>query len=148
MAKRDIAKWDPFRDLISLKDDFDRIFKEYLGILPEKGEEVWFPAVDIKETRDNIIVSAELPGMKKEDIKVTIHGDQLSVSGERKLEKEEKDETYHRIERAYGKFQRVITLPVEVAENKIKASYEHGVLKINLPKSEKSKPKEIEVSVK
>ena len=149
MARKDIARWDPFSELLSLKDDFDRIFRDFMGFYPaETLREGWLPPVDIKETPDNIVVSVEVPGMKKEDIKVVLNGNQLTISGERKMEKEEKDETYHRIERAYGKFQRTITLPVELDESKVKASYEQGVLRITLPKAEKAKPKEIKVEVK
>jgi len=144
---KDIVRWDPFRELLSLRDEFDRIFKEYFA-LPEKREEGWFPSLDMKEDAENIIVNVEIPGMKKEDIKVTLRGDQLIITGERKFEKEKKDETYHRIERSYGKFQRIITIPVEVDQSKIKATYENGVLSITLPKTEKEKPKEIEISLK
>ena len=149
MARKDIARWDPFADLLSLKDDFDRIFREFMGFYPaETLREGWLPPVDIKETPENILVSVEVPGMKKEDIKVVLNGNQLTISGERKMEKEEKNETYHRIERSYGKFQRAITLPVELDESKVKASYEQGVLTITLPKAERAKPKEIKVEIK
>lgn len=144
---KDLARWDPFKELLSLRDEFDRIFKEYF-IRPEKVDEEWFPMLDMKEDSENILVNIEVPGMRKEDIKVTLRGNQLLVSGERRFEKEKKDETYHRIERSYGKFQRIITIPVEVEQSKIKATYENGILSITLPKTEKEKPKEIEISLK
>lgn len=146
MAK-DLVRWDPFKELLSLRDEFDRIFKEYF-IRPENVDEGWFPMADMKEDSENVVVNVEVPGIKKEDIKVTIRGNQLVVTGERKFEKEKKDETYHRIERSYGKFQRIITIPVEVDQSKIKATYENGILSITLPKTEKEKPKEIEISLK
>lgn len=144
---KDLARWDPFKELLSLRDEFDRIFKEYF-IRPEKMDEEWFPMLDMKEDAESIVVNIEVPGVKKDDIKVTLRGNQLIVTGERKFEKEKKDETYHRIERSYGKFQRVITIPVEVDQSKIKATYENGILSITLPKTEKEKPKEIEISLK
>lgn len=144
---KDLARWDPFKELLSLRDEFDRIFKEYF-IRPEKIDEEWFPMLDMKEDSESIVVNIEVPGVKKDDIKVTLRGNQLIVTGERKFEKEKKDETYHRIERSYGKFQRVITIPVEVDQSKIKATYENGILSITLPKTEKEKPKEIEISLK
>ncbi len=144
---KDLARWDPFKELLSLRDEFDRIFKEYF-MRPEKIDEEWFPMLDMKEDAESIVVNIEVPGVKKDDIKVTLRGNQLIVTGERKFEKEKKDETYHRIERSYGKFQRVITIPVEVDQSKIKATYENGILSITLPKTEKEKPKEIEISLK
>ncbi|RKZ27524.1 Hsp20/alpha crystallin family protein [bacterium] len=147
MRKRDLIRWDPFRDMLSIKEDFDRLFEDWFGRVSER-EEMWYPLVDVKETENEIVVSAEVPGMKKEDIKVSLLGDQLIISGERKMEREEKNATYHRIERSYGKFERRITLPCEVEENKVKATYKDGVLTVTLPKSEKVKPREISVEVK
>ncbi len=144
---RELARWDPFKELLSLRDEFDRVFKEFF-VRPERVEEEWFPLLDMKEDAENLIVNLEVPGMRKEDIKVTLRGNQLMITGERKFEKEKKDETYHRIERSYGKFQRIITIPVEVDQSKIKATYENGVLTITMPKTEKEKPKEIEISLK
>ncbi len=144
---RELARWDPFKELLSLRDEFDRVFKEFF-VRPERVEEEWFPLLDMKEDAENLIVNLEVPGMRKEDIKVTLRGNQLMITGERKFEKEKKDETYHRIERSYGKFQRIITIPVEVDQSKIKATYENGVLAITMPKTEKEKPKEIEISLK
>jgi len=145
---KDLTKWDPFRDILSVKEGFDRLMEDYFGRFPEKvGEEAWYPIADIKETSDEIIVSAEIPGMKKSDIKLTLSDNQLTIQGEKKMEKEEKNETYYRIERAYGKFKRVIPLPIEVEEAKVSATYKDGVLHIKLPKSEKSKKKKIDIEV-
>jgi HSP20 family protein len=104
--------------------------------------------MDIEETKNDIIVKAEIPGMKKDDIKIQISGDMLTISGERKHEEETKDKTYHRIERMYGQFQRVLRLPTEVQSGKTKAAYENGLLTITVPKAEEVKPKEIAIEVK
>jgi HSP20 family protein len=107
----------------------------------------WSPFVDITEDDKEYLVKAELPEMKKEEIKINVHEDVLSISGERKYEKEEKGKKYHRVERAYGSFVRSFTLPEDADGSKINADYKDGVLKIHLPKSEKAKPKAIEVKV-
>ncbi len=145
MAKH-LTSWDPFREMVSLRDELDRLFDSVFGRLPrERGETYWAPPVDIEETEDAIIVRAELPGMNKDDIKVSLSGDTLTIAGERKMESEKKGKTYYRIERAYGKFQRTVTLPAEVESDKAKASYKAGVLELVFPKSEKSKAKEITI---
>jgi HSP20 family protein len=142
-----INPWRPFRDL----EEWDRRFDDLLGRplwrLPveEKG---WMPAVDVFEKKDSFIVKAELPGMKDEDIDVSVVGDTLSIKGEKKTETEVKDEDYYRCERSYGSFYRSIPLPSNVDANKIEASFEDGVLEVTLPKSAKVKPKKISVSAK
>jgi len=103
--------------------------------------------MDIEETKDELVVKAEIPGMTKEDIKIQITADVLSISGERHHDEDTKDKTYHRIERTYGKFQRIIRLPTEVQSGKTKAAYENGVLTIRIPKSEEVKPREIAIEV-
>ncbi len=145
MAKH-ITTWDPFREVSSIRDELDRFFDSLFGRFPrERGETFWAPPIDIEETDEAIVIRAELPGMNKEDIKVNLSGDTLTISGERKQEAEKKGRTYYRIERAYGKFQRTITLPAEVEGEKAKASYKAGVLELVLPKSEKAKAKEITI---
>ncbi len=146
-----IKRWEPFGELFSLRDDIDRLFDEYFGKSPEKADgALWYPALDISETEDGYQIEMDVPGIPKDDIKLSLRDNQLTISGERKSEKKEesKDKTYHRIERYYGKFQRTIALPNEVDANKIKAEYKDGVLKISLPRAEKSKPKEIKIDVK
>jgi HSP20 family protein len=142
-------RWDPFREVGSIRDEIDRVLDSFLDRLPiRKGkEEPWLPLIDLEESKDELLVRAELPGMKKEDIKISISGDNLTLQGERELKKEDKDKTFHRIERSYGRFERVIPLPAEIEIDKIKAIYEEGVLHISLPKSEKVKPKEIYIDV-
>jgi HSP20 family protein len=107
----------------------------------------WSPLVDISEDEKEYLVKAELPDIKKEDIKLSVHDNVLSISGERKYEKEEKGKKYHRVERTYGSFLRSFTLPEDADASKIAAESKDGILKVHLPKSEKAKPKSIEVKV-
>ncbi len=149
MSDKLIKRWDPFRELISLREDMDRLFNAFFGKpIAEESEGIWIPVIDIEEDNENFIVSAELPGLKKEDVKISVRGNLLTISGERKQEAETKNKTYHRVERMYGKFSRTISLPSDVDVNKIKAVYKDGVLHITLPKPETMKPKEIEVEIK
>lgn len=146
-----IRKWEPFGDMLSLREEIDGLFNDFFRRVPSEGfphEGLWHPALDIEETKEAFKLSAELPGMKKEDIKISFSDGRLSIEGERAFEKEEKDKTFHRIERSYGKFRRMISLPREVEADKAKASYEQGILTITLPKSDKAKPKEIGITVK
>jgi HSP20 family protein len=107
----------------------------------------WSPLVDIMEDEKEYLIKAELPDMKKEDVKLTVENDVLTISGERKYAKEEKGEKYHRIERAYGSFLRSFSLPEDADGSKVSADYKDGMLKVHLPKSERAKPKAIEVKV-
>ncbi len=144
----EILPWRARRELESLRKEMDRLwesfFGERIGLEPIEG---WAPALDVTETKDNLVVKAELPGVDPKDVEITLSGNVLSIKGEKKQEKEEKDEDYHLVERRYGSFVRTIRLPVEVAEDKIEASYKNGILKIVLPKSEKAKKKEIKIKV-
>ena len=148
-----IKKWKPLKDLELLQKRLDKFFEDPFFPLASRFfeeslmEGEWQPAVDISEDKNNFYINAEIPGMKKEDIKIEIQGDQLVISGERKLEKEEKKENYHRIERYYGNFCRSFVLPDTVAKDKISATYKDGILQIKLPKTEKAKPKAIEIKV-
>ncbi|MDZ7261227.1 MAG: Hsp20/alpha crystallin family protein [candidate division KSB1 bacterium] len=144
-----IVRWRPFfSEMESLRRDMDRLFDSFFRRYPE--EEVaatWQPLVDIAETKDDFIVTAEVPGMSKDDVKISLTNNVLTLKGEKKEEKEIKDKNFHRVERCYGSFQRSFTLPTEVQADKVKASYKDGVLKITLPKKEEVKPKEIAVTV-
>ena len=146
------ARWNPWKELEEMEKRLSTIF----GRAPvttggEKKEAIavaeWSPLVDITEDEKEYLVKAELPEMKKDEIKINVQNDVLSISGERKYEKEEKDKKYHRVERAYGSFMRSFTLPEDADGSKVNAEYKDGVLKIHLPKSEKAKPKTIEVKV-
>jgi HSP20 family protein len=127
-----------------LLDTLDRWFDELR--LPEFASEKFIvPAFDVSETDEHIIVKADLPGVDVKDIDISIVGNVLTVKGEKKQEKEEKGESYHRIERSYGRFSRSISLPAEVNPEAVEAVYKDGVLKLTIPKAEKSKPKKIEI---
>lgn len=148
MADKYLSRWEPFRDMLSLRADMDRLFNSLFGRGPGEKEGFWAPIVDIEEDNENIMVKAEIPGMKKEEIKVSVQGNMLTITGERKQESEVKDKTYHRVERSYGKFSRTISLPTDVETDKVKASYKDGILNITLPKPEAIKPKHIDVEIK
>ena len=107
----------------------------------------WTPSLDVSETKNNIVVKAEAPGVDPKDIDISLMGDVLTIKGEKRQEKEEKDQNYHRVERSYGVFTRSVRLPQEVQSDKIEASYKNGILKITLPKSEEAKKKEIKIKV-
>ena len=144
-----LVRWRPFGDLCNLQDDFSRMFEGFFERGARQSEDggVWMPATDIQETKDDVVVSVEIPGMKKDEIKVTVQDNILTIRGEKKQEKEEKDINYHRIERNYGSFTRSFSLPTSVQADKISAIYEAGVLRVMLPKAEEAKPKEIPITV-
>ena len=142
----EITPWRPLRELSNLRREMDDLWRNLTGekeFLPMKGE--WMPAVDVSETKDSLIVKAEIPGMESKDIDISLSGDLLTIKGEKKQKTEEKKENYHRIETRYGAFSRTIRVPVPVNSEKIKASYDNGVLKITLPKKEEVKAKQIEI---
>lgn len=147
MNDKSMKRWEPFRDLVTMRDDMDRLFDVFFGVQPQDMEDLWRPAIDIEENNGNLMVRAEIPGMKKEDIKVSVKEDMLTISGERKRENETKDKTFHRIERSYGQFRRMIRLPATVDADKVKATYKDGVLNVTLPKPESMKPKNIDVEI-
>jgi HSP20 family protein len=132
-----------------LRDEIDRFFGVPLAELARRAQVFtgWTPALDVYEDKDNVYVKAELPGMKREEIELTLHDGVLSISGERKGETKREDAETHRVERFFGRFQRTVTLPTPVANDKVKADYKDGVLSIKLPKTEESKPKRIDVNV-
>jgi HSP20 family protein len=125
--------------LTNLQDELDRLFGSQ--------SEFWAPALDVQEDKDNFVIRTELPGLKREDIEVSLQDGTLVISGERKVEKVEEGVEVHRQERYYGKFQRVLTLPAPVTADKVKAQYKDGILTVTLPKTEEAKPKQIDVSV-
>lgn len=147
-TRPELATWPTFGRLSNLREELDRLFEAPLGELGRASQLLsgWTPALDIGEDKDNIVVKAELPGMKKEEIEVSLHDGCLSISGERKAEEKVKDAEVYRAERFVGRFQRTVTLPAAVAADKVNAQYRDGVLTITLPKSEEAKPKQITVS--
>jgi len=145
----ELANWPAFGQLTTLRDEIDRLFEAPFAGLAHASSLLsgWSPALDLHENKDEIIVKAELPGMKKENIEVTVHDGVLSISGERKGEDKFENAEIHRTERFFGRFQRTVSLPARVAQDKVKAEYKDGVLTVTLPKTEEAKPKQIDVQV-
>ena len=144
-----VVRWDPFRDLNMLQDRMNRLFED--ASRNWKSDEpasttTWSPAVDIFETESEIVVKAEVPGMERKDITLNLENNVLTLKGERRFLKEAKEENYHRIERSYGGFSRAFSIPATVDEEKIRADYQDGVLKIVLPKKEQLRPKQIKIT--
>ena len=137
----------PFGELNRIRSEINRIFEDPFALMTRGTGflEAWEPAVDIYEDKDQFTVKAELPGLKKEEIDVALHGNTLTIAGERKQEQERKEGDTYRSERYFGRFQRNITLSAPVDSNKIQASYKDGVLTIVLPKSEEAKAKQIQI---
>lgn len=144
--------WDPVRDLSSIQEKMNQLFEDTFsrtrGRDEALGKGMWTPAVDIFETEEAVVVKAEIPGVERDQIAVEIKDGILTLHGERKFEKEVKEENYHRIERAYGTFHRSFSLPSSVDEEKISAKFKEGVLEVTLPKKERAKPKQIKVDVR
>lgn len=143
-----IIRWRPLGEMDSLRHEMNKLFDNFFhGDVESEKSLNWYPVVDIKETKDDYIVAAEVPGISKDDIKINISENTLTIKGDKNEEKKEQDHNYHRIERRYGSFQRSFTLPNQIQGNKVKASYKDGVLTISLPKKEEVKPKEIPITV-
>ena len=144
-----LSSWPTFGRLSDLRDEIDRLFDAPLSQLGNTASVFggWTPAVDVFEDKNNVTVKAELAGMKKEDIEVTLHDGTLSIAGERKTEKKVEEAGLYRSERFFGRFQRAVTLPSPVDGSKVKAEYKDGILTVTLPKTEEAKPKQIDVNV-
>ncbi|WP_333655495.1 Hsp20/alpha crystallin family protein [Dissulfurispira sp.] len=149
-----IVKWSPLKELEEMRKDMDRLFGEFFSpitrrrrgwLKPEMG--VIVPNIDMYDRKNEIVVKAELPGVAKEDIDLTITKDSLTLKGEARKEEEIKEEDYYAAEISYGSFTRTIALPAEVDSEKAKASFKNGVLEIVLPKREEARPKEIKIEV-
>lgn len=143
----EITPWRPFRELSAFRKEMDDLWNRFFGETPfrQAFSHEWAPSVDISETKDNVLVKAELPGLEAKDIDVSMSGDVLNIKGEKKKEAEKKDEHYHCCERYTGSFQRSFRLPVGVQSDKVKATFKDGVLTVTLPKAEKAKKKQIEI---
>jgi len=150
------TQWDPFQDLRSVQDErtryqMDSLFAPTLGLFGQRQDAalpstpVWAPALDISERKDAYLVSVELPGVKLEDLEITLDDGMLTIQGERSFADDSSEQQYHRIERRYGAFRRSITLPAHVMADMVEASFEDGVLQIVVPKAEEAKPKRIQV---
>jgi HSP20 family protein len=143
-----ITRWDPFRELAQLQDRVNRVFQEANAVRDEGLTTSSFvPPVDIYETEQNIVLKVEVPGVEQKDLDIRIENNTITIRGERKFEKEVKEENFHRVERRYGSFQRSFSLPNTVNTENVTADYENGLLKVTLAKRAEAKPKQIKVNV-
>jgi len=150
-----LVKWNPAKDLLDLEREFNKMFNRYndkFGLEKELDEEfenaVWSPLTDIVENDNEYVMKMDIPGVKKEDVKISYSNGEIRISGERKHEEEKKDAKYHRVERTFGKYYRSFLLPDHIKEDKIEAEFKDGQLTITVPKADEIKPKEIAVKVK
>jgi len=144
-----ILRWHPWREFGSLRREMDNVFDNFVGRHYDRdwASGTWQPSVDLVENDDNFQVTAELPGMKKEDVTLNLVNNVLTLKGEKKTEREVKEDKYYRLERSAGSFQRSFSLPVDVQTDKVTAEFKDGVLKVTLPKKEEVKPKAIPIKV-
>jgi len=144
-----LTQWPDLGGFADLRNEIDRLFAAPFAGLTDtpRFASGWSPAFDVYENKDNFTVVAELPGVKKEDIAISLHEGRLSISGERKREEESENTEVYRSERTFGRFQRTFTLPAAVTAEKVNAKFTDGVLTITLPKAEEAKPKQIDVTV-
>jgi HSP20 family protein len=145
-----IVRWSSFRDILTIQNEMNRIFDDLMTGRHEEGNVdggVWTPFLDISETQDEIVVKAEIPGVEKEDIKLSITDNVLALKGEKKMSREVEEENYHRIERVYGSFYRSVELPSRVKAEGIEANFENGVLEVRIPKAKEANVKKIEIKL-
>ena len=151
-----IVRWEPFQDLMAMRQQLNRMYNEafprsfegFRGVSGEdQGFKTWAPSVDIFETDQNVVLKAELAGVDPKDVEVRIEKDTLYLKGQRKMDREVKEEKYHRIERSFGAFARSFVLPGSVDTDKVVAEYEGGILTLTMPKKEEAKPKSIKIAV-
>ena len=145
-----VSRWDPFQDLLAIQDEMNQLFGRAVGqgsgrSQSQAGERMWAPALDISERKDAYVVTVEVPGIKADDLDITLEDGLLTIKGERRFTQESSDQQFHRVERRYGGFRRSITLPSQVQAEQIEASFEDGVLEVIVPKAEEAKPKKITV---
>jgi HSP20 family protein len=144
-----VMRWDPFRDLLSIQDEMNQAFRRVMGAggqgEPASEGRLWAPAIDISERKDAYIVTAELPGVRPEDLDVSLEDGVLTINGERQFSQESSEQQWHRVERRYGAFRRTITLPTRTKADEIEASFENGVLEVVVPKAEEARPRKIQI---
>ena len=145
-----VDRWEPFRNLVDIQGEVNRLFDSFAG-RPMSGASragrAWQPSVDMHETKDDLVLRVELPGVNEKDVTVSITGDLLTIRGERRWEDESKDQKFLHVERVYGQFERLIQLPMAVQADKVKATYRDGLLQVTLPKAEELKPREIKIDI-
>lgn len=145
-----LRTWDPYRDIVSLRENINRMFEDVWrgeGRPTDMATSAWPVPVDVYETKDEIVMRVEAPGIDPKDVKISLTGDQLTISGKREHEAKTNGRKYVRVERRYGNFVRSFTLNVPVVADKVEANYREGILEVHLPKAEEVKPREIEVTV-
>jgi HSP20 family protein len=141
-----LVRWDPGRQLDTFQSDIDRVFDAFFGGRAVGGaNRRWVPPMDLVETDDHLVLKADLPGLAEDDVKIEINDDVLTVSGERKTERQERKDGYHRVERAYGSFSRSLSLPHGVDADQVRASFDKGVLEVRIPKPAERKPHRVEI---
>jgi HSP20 family protein len=148
-----VSRWDPFQDLLAIQDEMNQLFGRAIGTpggqgrsqQGQTGQRMWAPALDISERKDAYVVAVEVPGVKADDLDITLEDGLLTIQGERQFTQESSEQQFHRVERRYGSFRRSITLPAQVQAEQIEASFEDGVLQVIVPKAEEAKPKKISV---
>jgi len=143
-----LARWDPFRDLVSLQGELNRLFGRAYGTAEEGGPGSWVPALDVFETEDRFVVAVELPGIDPADVDVSVEDSTLTLRGERRVSDEVTEDSYRRVERRYGSFSRSLSLPQTADAERIEATFDRGVLRVEVPKVEAAKPKKITVKAK
>jgi HSP20 family protein len=146
----ELVPWRPFGELSSFRKETERLWDRFFGETPfaRTFTAEWLPSVDVSETKDKLLIKVDLPGLEAQNVNVSVSGDILTIKGEKEKEEEEKDEHYYHCERFCGSFQRLFRLPVNVKADKVDATFDKGVLKITLPKTDEAKKKRIEVKVK
>src|SRR5438128_885627 len=146
-----VERWAPFRNMTDIQGEVNRLVDSFLGrpTASTTGSAVraWVPVLDMHETKDDLVLNFELPGVREKDVSLSITGDLLTVKGEREFNRDLTDESYHHVERVYGKFERSVQLPMPVQAAKVKATYRDGVLEVKLPKVDEVKPKEIKIDI-
>jgi HSP20 family protein len=142
-----LVRWEPLREINTIQGEVNRLFNTFFDTPVSASERRWLPAMDLVETEDHFLLRADLPGLSEEDVQIELEDNVLTVSGERKSEHEERKEGYHRVERAYGRFTRSLTLPEGVDAEAVEARFDRGVLEISIPKPEERKPRRVAINV-
>jgi HSP20 family protein len=140
-----LVRWDPARELDTLQTDLNRVFDTFFGGRTANEARRWIPAMDLVETNDHLVLKADLPGLDKDDVEIEIKDGVLTVSGERRTEHQDSSNGYHRVERAYGRFSRSLSLPQDVDADQVQADFDKGVLEVRIPKPAERKPHRVQI---
>jgi HSP20 family protein len=142
-----LVRWEPLREISSIQSEVNRLFNTFFDTPVTAAERRWIPAMDLVESDEHFVLRADLPGLTQEDVNLELEDNVLTVSGERKAEHEERNEGYHRVERAYGRFSRSLTLPEGIDPEAVEARFDKGVLEVRIPKPEQRKPQRVAINV-